>query len=102
MLKDDGTSLVWRSVGLLVVTTVARDVLQPVRHHIRRVDGEQQMVERLSSPAMRVRGVAAMSAIAIAAAGEGTLSPTTRGVLLGVGASVFANMLTDVLPVGKP
>lgn len=102
MLKDDGTSLVWRSVGLLVVTTAAREILQPVRHHIRQVDGEEEMLERLSSPAMRVRGVAAMATIAIAAGGEGALSRTTQGVLLGVGSSIFATMLTDILPVGKP
>ena len=100
-MTDDGAGLVWRSMGLLVVSVVARDVLRPVGNQIQQKrGGEKQMFERLSDPAMRVRGVAAMSAIAMGAAGEGVLSNTTRGVLLGVGAAVIGNMLTDVLPVG--
>ena len=101
MLRDDGTSLVWRSIGLLVVSTAAREILRPVKHHVREVKGEEQMLERLADPAMRVRGVAAMAAISVAAAGEGVLRPTTQGVLLGVGSSIFATMLTDILPVSR-
>jgi len=96
---DDGTSLVWRSIGMLVVSAAARDILRPVGKHIRRIDGETEMLARLSEPAMRVRGVAGMSAIAVSAASEGVLSETTRGVLIGVGSSIFATMITDILPV---